>query len=415
MLLLYARVLDRHLPTGERDEASAGGGVRVVKGRAAELGQARRRLSAYLRRFGLDMVAAMGVPEVPPRDFERPLAGKLRVLSIDGGGIRGLIPAIVLSRLEELLRARDPAATLASSFELISGTSTGGLIALGLATPRADGSPAMSAAEMVDLYSGEEAREIFARPPLRRLPGVGRLSDLLDPKYGLDGLRRVLTRRFGEARLADAITGLLITSYDMQGRQPRLLKPWQAGAAEISAVDAGLATAAAPTYFPPLRAGDATLVDGGVFVNNPVIAATIEAMKRQEGPPITADDVLVVSLGTGQYERAYDPDEVSGWGALGWILPTQGEPPLISAMLDGQSDAAHHWAHILLNHQAGTQPDRGIEMGAGPRYYRFQLNLPEPLPMDGVAPDDIERLADCGRALRDARQAELEAIADALA
>ena len=356
----------------------------------------------------------MGLPEVPPREFEPPQRAKLRILSIDGGGIRGLIPAIVLSRLEDLIRARQPDATLASSFDLIAGTSTGGLIALGLATPRPDGTPAMTAAAMVELYSGAQAREIFSRPPLRRVPGLGRLTDLFEPKYGLEDLRRVLEDRYGDATLSQALTGLLVTAYDMQGRQPRFLKPWQPGAEELSAVDAGLATAAAPTYFPPLRSGDATLVDGGVFVNNPAIAATIEAMKRQEGPPITAEDLLVVSLGTGQYERAYDPEDVTDWGALGWVLPTQGEPPLISAMLDGQSDAAHHWAHILLNHQPGTAPDRGVDLGAGPRYYRWQLNLPEPLPMDGVEPDEIDRLAACGAALRDARAAELEAVAAAL-
>jgi uncharacterized protein len=355
----------------------------------------------------------MGELEVPPRDFELPLRGKLRILAIDGGGIRGLIPAIVLSRLEELIRARDPDATLASSFQLMAGTSTGGLIALGLATPR-EGAPAMSASQMVELYSGEEARTIFGRSAIRRLPGLGRLIDALDPKYEHDGLREVLSARLGDARLGDALTGVVITSYDMQGRAPRFLKPWQPGAEELSAVDAGLATASAPTYFPPQRSGDATLVDGGVFVNNPTIAATMEAMKRQEGDPINTDDLLVVSLGTGQYERAYDPDDVAGWGALGWILPTQGEPPLISAMLDGQSDAAHHWAHILLNHRPGSAPDRGIDLGAGPRYFRLQLNLPEPLPLDGTGPAEIARIAECGELLRDARGAELEALAEAL-
>ena len=353
-------------------------------------------------------------PSVPEREFDRPEPPKLRLLSIDGGGIRGLIPAIVLSRVEELVAERDPGATLASSFDLIAGTSTGGLIALGLATPGADGTPAMSAAQMVELYSGAEAREIFARPPLRRLPGIGKLSDLLDPKYRLDGLRRVLERRFGEAMLADALTGLLVNAYDMQGRMPRFLKPWQPPGNSLTAVDAGLATAAAPTYFPPLRSGDSTLVDGGVFANNPTIAATIEAMKRQEGEPVRPEDMLVVSLGTGHHERAYDPDDVSGWGALGWILPNHGDPPLLAAMFDGQSDSAHHWAHVLLNHEPGTQPARGADMGAGPRYYRLQLDLPEPLPLDGTAPGDIELLTECGEALRDARAEELAAIAAAL-
>ena len=84
-------------------------------------------------------------------------------------------------------------------------------------------------------------------------------------------------------------------------------------------MDAGLATAAAPTYFPPHRSGDATLVDGGVFVNNPTIAATIEAMKRQEGDLIHVDDSPRRLVGLGQYERAYRPRRRRGaGGALGW-------------------------------------------------------------------------------------------------
>jgi len=354
-------------------------------------------------------------PSVPTREFEPPEASKFRILAIDGGGIRGLIPALLLTRLEELIASRSPGATLASSFDLIAGTSTGGLLALALATPDDEGAPVMTAADTVRMYQGEEAREIFARPPLERLPVIDSLSELADPKYGLDGLRAVLGRHFGEAKLADALTALLITAYDMYGRSPRFMKPWQEDAAEITAVEAGLATAAAPTYFPALRLGEAALVDGGVFVNNPTIAATIEALKRIEGEPLRVEDLLVVSLGTGQHERlGYDAERVSGWGALGWVLPKDGEPPLIAAMLDGQSDSSDHWAHILLNHDPGTRPARGEQMGAGPRYYRYQVELPEPLPMDGVDSDQIERLTECGNALLEARAAELEALAEVL-
>lgn len=356
----------------------------------------------------------MSGPSVPERDFAEPLVPKLRILSIDGGGIRGLIPAVVLADLERRIAARSPGATLASCFDLIAGTSTGGLIALGLATPGADGEPAISAAEMVGIYGGEEAREIFERPPLRRIPGVGRLSDLIDPKYRLAGLERVLERRFGDRRLAEALTGVLITSYDMREREPRFLKPWQEQAEELRAVDAGLATAAAPTYFPALRVGGAALVDGGVFANNPAIAAAIEALKRTEGEPVAPEDLLVLSLGTGHYERGYDPDRVAGWGALGWVLPAEGEPPLIGAMLDGQSDSADHWAHMLLNHRPGSRPARGSAIGAGPRYFRQQVDLTESVPLDGVAPAQIARLHEYGEALRDARDAEIEALARVL-
>jgi hypothetical protein len=358
----------------------------------------------------------MAEPGVPERDFDRPQRPKLAILSIDGGGIRGLIPALVLERLESLIAARRPGATLAASFDLISGTSTGGLIALGLTTRGGDGGPALAPEAIVALYTGPDAHEIFNRPPFERLPGIRQLSDLLDPRYGLDGLRRVLTERFGERTLSEALSGVLVSAYDMHGRSPRFFKPWNAEAEQVTAVEAGLATAAAPTYFPALRLGESALVDGGVFVNNPTIAATIEALKRTTGDPIRPEDLLVISLGTGQHERGYDPELVEGWGQRGWILPGQGgEPPLIGAMLDGQSDAAHHWAHVLLNHEPGSPVARGPELGAGPRYFRWQVELPEPLPLDGVGDDDLARLRESGEALIEGRAAEIQAVAEALA
>ncbi len=358
----------------------------------------------------------MAVSSVPERDFEAPPRPGFRILAIDGGGIRGLIPAIALQRLEALIKQSDPAATLASSFDLIAGTSTGGLIALALTTPGDDGAPALDPAGMVELYSGPEAREIFRRPPLERLPVVSRISELLDPKYGLDGLRATLEARFGERTVSEALTGLLVCAYDMQSRNTHFFKPWTEEAKSLRCVDAGLATSAAPTYFPALELGGGALVDGGVFVNNPTIAATIEAMKRREGPPVTPDDLLVVSLGTGLHERGYEPKRVAGWGALGWVLPANGsEPPLVGAMLDGQSDSTHHWAHILLNHDPGGPVAKGDDLGAGPRYYRWQIELPKALPMDGVSDDDIARLREAGEALADGRADEIAAVAAALA
>lgn len=353
---------------------------------------------------------------VEPREFEAPGAPQFRILAIDGGGIRGLIPALVLARLEELIAERDPGATLASSFDLIAGTSTGGLIALGLTTPDREGRPAIRAADMAAIYSGGEARAIFSRPKLRRIPGLGSLTDLLAPRYGHAALRAVLEKHFGDTPLAAALTGLLITSYDMHGREPRLLKPWQPEATEISAVEAGLATASAPTYFPPLRKGDLALVDGGIFANNPAIAASIEALKRTEGAALQPEDLLVISLGTGHHERGYDGAEVEDWGAAGWVLPKgNSEPPLIGAMLDGQSDATDHWAHMLLNHRAGAVPAREPLLGAGPRYFRWQVRLPRPLPLDGVSTEEIGELRECGETLVAAREAELEAVADVVA
>ncbi len=356
----------------------------------------------------------MPEPHAPERSFHAPLESRFRILAVDGGGIRGLIPALLLRRLDELIREGDPEATLASSFDLIAGTSTGGLITLALTTPDDAGAPIMTPADMVELYSGPEAKRIFERPPLERVPGLGYASELIDPKYGLDELEQVLVERFGPRTIGEALTEILVSSYDMHGREPRFFKRWGASAT-ATAVDAGLATSAAPTYFPSHELDGAALVDGGVFVNNPTIAAVIEALKRTEGEPIRPEDLLVVSLGTGHHERGYEPDQVAGWGSLGWILPSGGgEPPVIGAMLDGQSDSSNHWAHVLLNHTPGAPVARGHQMGAGPRYFRWQIELGEPLPLDGVASEDIARLEAAGAALISDRGDEIEAVAAAL-
>jgi uncharacterized protein len=364
----------------------------------------------------------MALANPPPRTFEPPEpfrtgGARFAILSIDGGGIRGLIPALVLDRLQREIAEREPGATLAAKFGLIAGTSTGGLIALGLGMPdRAGTGPAISPEEMIAIYEGEEARAIFDRPPLEDVPGVGAVSALIDPRYDLDNLRSLLERRLGDRTLSESLTGLLIPSYDMHRRIPRFFKPWNEEAGRLRAADAGLATAAAPTYFPALRLNDEALVDGGVFVNNPTVAATIEALKRTGDAPLRPDDLLVVSIGTGQHERGFDSDEVAGWGALGWIAPRErSEPPLIGAMLDGQSDASDHWAHILLNHVPGTEVAKGAEIGAGPRYFRWQVELPGPVPLDGTEPGHIANLREAGEALIAGRELEIAAVADALA
>lgn len=351
---------------------------------------------------------------IEPRPFEPPQPAKVRILAIDGGGIRGLIPALLLARLEELLARRPGAPTLAESFDLIAGTSTGGLIALALTAP-AGGRPAMGAAELVELYSGAEGRKIFARPPLRRLPVIGRGIDLFKPKYSLEPLREVLEERLGAATVGEALTAVLVTAYDMNGRGPRFFKRWREPDKRIPVVDAALATAAAPTYFPAHGLGSEALVDGGVFAANPTVAAIVEALKRTEDPVgLRAGDLLVVALGTGSYETGLS-DEVSGAGVLGWALPSSsGDPPLISAMLDGQSDAADHWAHVLLNHPPGEPMPATSRLGAGPRYYRYQALLTERLPMDDAGSENIAKLRESGAALVAAREPELEALAEAL-
>ncbi len=327
-----------------------------------------------------------------------------------------MIAARVLRRLEELIAERDPGTPLAQRFDLLAGTSTGGLIVLGLGGRSPEGGALLSAADLVELYEGEDGREIFHRPLVRRLPVIGRLIDLTLPKYSLSPLRRVLERRYGEAVLGEALSEVMVAAYDMTWRRPTFFKRWQPESAGRPIVDAALATAAAPTFFPPYELDGRALVDGGVYAANPTVAAIVEALKRTEAPAqLVPSDLLVISLGTGHHETSFEPAATRRWGAADWALPGRGgDPPLIAAMLDGQSDAADHWAHVLLNHEPGGRMAGAEAIGFGPRYYRFQVELPRALPLDDPSPESIALLAEAADRLIAERAGDLETLADAL-
>jgi uncharacterized protein len=357
-------------------------------------------------------------PVAAPQAFDPPAAdARFYILAIDGGGIRGVIATRVLAHLDRLLADRPGAPALGEAFQLVAGTSTGGLLALGLTVPRPGAEAPLSAADLVDLYEGAAGRRIFDRPWVRRLPLVGAAIDLVLPKYSPRALRAVLSDQFGEATLADSVTAVMVTAYDLSERRPIFFKGRRRKPTAARVVDVGLATSAAPTYFPPHELAGRALVDGGVFAANPTVAAIVEALKRTEGPgALRPHDLLVVSLGTGRHETSYRPAETRGWGAADWALPRRGaDPPLIGAMLDGQSDAADHWAHVLLNHEPGEPIASRDRIGAGPRYFRLQVDLPRPVALDDASPASVALLGERADALIEARATELAALADALA
>jgi uncharacterized protein len=333
---------------------------------------------------------------------------RFRILSVDGGGIRGLIPALVLQELETRLRKRRPDAALVDYFDLIAGTSTGGLIALGLTNP-----VRLDSAKLVALYR-ERGPEIFRRSLGQKLRTVWGWTG---PKYSPETLSAVLTDELGSARLSDALREIVVVAYDMAQPGPRFFKRWQAIAAserDLSMVEVGLATAAAPTYFPAVGIASAALVDGGVFAANPTIAGVVEALKRTTDPPapLVPHDLLVLSLGTGRHVDRYSEPEVRGWGRLGWIWPRASGPALLEAIFDGQSRAADHWAHMLLNHEPGRQPAE--EFGRGSRYWRFDPELPRPLALDDASEATLADLSAAAAQVIEARSADLDALVDLL-
>lgn len=345
---------------------------------------------------------------------------RYRILCVDGGGIRGLIPALVLAELERRLQRRsgDPGARISDYFDMLAGTSTGGLVALSLTTADPDdpSRPRVSAAELASLYV-EDGPAIFRRSAWQVLRTLGGYAG---PKYGAGPLRAAVEERLGTATIGNALRELVVTAYDMTDREPYFFKRWRARESRernFPIVDAALATSAAPTYFPSHAVDGRALVDGGVFAANPVIAAIAEALKETpEGEPgLTPDDLLVVSLGTGVHEQGFSQREVAGWGKIGWILPKRGEPPVLSAVLGGAADGADHWAHMLLNHPSGEGAPRPGEIGHGPRYFRFQVELRPPIALDDASDAALHTtLPEAASRLLDAQGAELDLVADRL-
>src|SRR5579863_8397701 len=249
----------------------------------------------------------------------------IRVLSIDGGGIRGVIPAMVLAEMERRTGKR-----VAELFDLITGTSTGGILALALTKPGDGGKPQYSATDLIGLYE-RQGQTIFARSPWHVITS---LDELRSPKYTEKGIETVLEQYFGEARFRDAVTPVMITSYNIETRMPYFFKSWRAVAdatCDFPMRMVARATSAAPTYFPPAKidvqdaTGYAALVDGGVFANNPTLCAYAEARILHRN----SNDFLVVSLGTGQHTRSIPYDEAKNWGLVEWAQP------LLSVVFDG--------------------------------------------------------------------------------
>lgn len=232
-----------------------------------------------------------------------------RVLAIDGGGIRGTVPAVLLDRLETL--AGRPIRDL---FDLIVGTSTGGILTLGLTTPDGDGHPRYRAAELLRLYLDDGPR-IFRRPAGHRIRTA---NALLGPRYPADGLEQVLTREFGEVRLRDLLGDVLVPAYETEIREPWFFRSRRARASDgydFLARDVARATSAAPVHFLPARVtgGDGsgwTLIDGGIYANNPAMCGVVEAMAVHG-----ADDVVTLSLGTGLDSPGPCPTNASAAGA----------------------------------------------------------------------------------------------------
>ena len=277
-----------------------------------------------------------------------------KVLSIDGGGIRGIIPAIVLAEIERRTGKR-----IAEMFDLVAGTSTGGILALGLTKPGQDGKPEYSAKKLIELYETEGGK-IFSIPVWHRVhSGWG----LAEEKYPSEGIEEVAKEYFGDVRLAQAYKEVLVAAYEIEKRGPWFFKRRHALDPDEGfnpfMREVARATSAAPTYFEPLQLkvgslGNRAFIDGGVHSNNPAMCAYVEAIKIHP----EEKDFLVVSLGTGEPTRNMPYEEVKGWGLALWAQP------ILNVVFDGVADTVDYQLRELLVSESDNR-----------RYYRFQTVL----------------------------------------
>jgi len=254
------------------------------------------------------------------------------VLAVDGGGIRGIIPAMVIAHIERKMRK-----SAGQLFDLMVGTSTGGILVLGLSRP-GHGRPAQfSAKRVIKLYE-DHGERIFEHSLWRKLRSAG---GILEEAYSHQNLEAVLQQYFAEATLGDCEVPTMVTTYDIQNRESVFLKSWLAEHGTVLCRDAARATSAAPTYFEPkplnIDTAQHVLIDGGVFMNTPSVSAFAEAKKLFPGEPIK-----VLSIGTGELTRAIPYHQAKTWGSALWVMS------LLDCMFDGAAKAADYQMRLFL-------------------------------------------------------------------
>jgi patatin-like phospholipase/acyl hydrolase len=278
---------------------------------------------------------------------------KHRVLTIDGGGIRGLVTTVLLQRIV----ATPGLENFLDTIDLLGGTSTGGLLALGIAHQ-------LDLTQIRDLYV-KKGPKVFDDSWLDDLVDLGRL---LGAEYDINPLRRELKKLFGDTSLGQLKKRVLITAFDLDNEEPtkRTWKPklfhnfpGPNNDRAAFAFEVGLYTSAAPTYF---RSVDG-YIDGGVYASNPSMCALAQTQDRRYSPTPSLEDVVLLSLGTGT-SLQYIKGKSHNWGYAQWVKP------LISLMLDGTAGIADYQCQQIL----------------GERYHRLAPVFSEgvTVPMDDV-------------------------------
>lgn len=339
----------------------------LIDTQSSHCSSSRRRFLQSLFATGAGAVASIapsGAATVCAPSLAR--RQRFRVLSLDGGGARGYLSAAILENLEKHLNTQNNNnLPIGKRFDLITGTSTGGIIALGLANGR-------SASDIRAFYE-KHIPEIFSSSQR-----AWRTAQWYKPKYETTRLRSAVEQFFGSQTLENTVTDVCITSVALRSGKPRFYKSdylvRNKGRLDEKLSDIALATSAAPTYFKAhsLKHSD-NLVDGGICANNPSVIAIIESFQFErpskrgiERVKNIATDMDLLSIGTGeQPSMPYDLSDVSNGGKLNWAAH------ISDIILESQSQLIHVQAKLFL----------------GDNYLRINPQLKFAMSLD-----DVERL-----------------------
>ncbi|GLT69810.1 hypothetical protein SLA2020_419320 [Shorea laevis] len=293
----------------------------------------------------------------------------ITILSIDGGGIRGIIPAVILAYLESELQKLDgEGARIADYFDVIGGTSTGGLVTAMLTAPNEKNRPLFAAEDIKDFYL-THCPNIFRRSSYPLLAQAKNLINFLSGhKYDGKYLHELLREKLGNTKLHQTLTNVVIPVFDIKTNQPVFFSTYEAKRnPSIDALlsDICIGTSAAPTYFPPhyfttknTTSSDTeedirefNLIDGGVAANNPTLVAMGEAKKEMTevgGGSLAGDYMtrfLVISLGTGSNRSTKDKHsakEAAKWNLFGWLCR------IVEVLTQATSDMVDYHISIVL-------------------------------------------------------------------
>ncbi|KAJ8762133.1 hypothetical protein K2173_007283 [Erythroxylum novogranatense] len=292
--------------------------------------------------------------------IQPPTFGNLiTILSIDGGGIRGIIPSIVLAYLESQLQELDGEdARLADYFDVIAGTSTGGLITSMLTAPNQQNRPLFTAKDIKAFYL-EHSPKIFPqkRGMFKTLRNT--FKAISGPKYDGRYLHKLIKEKLGDARVHETLSNIVIPTFDIKCLQPTIFSSYEAkksACLDVKLSDICIGTSAAPSYLPAhyFKSQDSRgnvkefhLIDGGVAANNPALVAISEVTKQicDQSPdffpikPMDYGRFLVISIGTGSHKKElkYNAKMAAKWGTLDWLLHG-GSVPLVDVFTQASAD-----------------------------------------------------------------------------